>query len=213
MTFNQSGSRATRRHDLLLLVPSMKHVSSDLRDRGDHGSADWALLDGHRTDATVRLTVHHWPKATSLGNVFDGLSLAATEDSRSPLSWSRAATRSRGEGIAGDGVHGPDDHCQPRGVTEIRPEQPADIDAIRELVHLAFAGHPYSSGTEPLIIDALRITVACSLGPVLRGGDERRDLEGGRRPPSFRQTLRLQSGSSSLTAWSNERHACEMSSR
>ena len=35
-------------------------------------------------------------------------------------------------------------------MTEIRPEQPADIDAIRELVRLAFIGHPYSSGTEPL---------------------------------------------------------------
>jgi len=39
---------------------------------------------------------------------------------------------------------------------QIRPEQPADIDAIRELVRLAFTGHPYSKGTEPLIIDALR---------------------------------------------------------
>ena len=47
-----------------------------------------------------------------------------------------------------------------------RPEQPADIDAIRELVRLAFTGHPVSSGTEPLIIDALREDDALALSLV-----------------------------------------------
>ena len=48
----------------------------------------------------------------------------------------------------------------------IRLEQPADTDAIRELVGLAFTGHPYSSGTEPLIIDALRADGALELSLV-----------------------------------------------
>jgi putative acetyltransferase len=51
-------------------------------------------------------------------------------------------------------------------VTKISQEQPADIDAIRELVRLAFTGHPYSSGTEPLIIDALRADGALELSLV-----------------------------------------------
>lgn len=49
---------------------------------------------------------------------------------------------------------------------KIRPEQPTDIDAIRELVGLAFAGHPHSSGTEPLIVDALRADGALELSLV-----------------------------------------------
>lgn len=48
----------------------------------------------------------------------------------------------------------------------IRPEQPSDIDAIRGLVRLAFAGHPHSSGTEPLIVDALRADGALELSLV-----------------------------------------------
>lgn len=51
-------------------------------------------------------------------------------------------------------------------MTKIRQEQSADIDAIRELVRLAFTGHPYSSGTEPLIIDALRADGALELSLV-----------------------------------------------
>ncbi len=49
---------------------------------------------------------------------------------------------------------------------KIRTEQPADIGAIRELVRLAFTGHPVSSGTEPLIIDALREDGALALSLV-----------------------------------------------
>ena len=49
---------------------------------------------------------------------------------------------------------------------QIRAERPADIAPIRELVGLAFAGHPYSVGTEPLIIDALREDGALELSLV-----------------------------------------------
>lgn len=49
---------------------------------------------------------------------------------------------------------------------EIRLEQSADIDTIRELVGLAFTGHQHSSGTEPLIIDALREDGALELSMV-----------------------------------------------
>ena len=55
-------------------------------------------------------------------------------------------------------------------MTEIRPEQPADIDAIRDLVRLAFTGHPVSRGTEPLIIDALREDGALELSLVAEVG-------------------------------------------
>ena len=51
-------------------------------------------------------------------------------------------------------------------MAKIRSEQPADIDAIRELVRLAFTGHPHSRGTEPLIIDALRDDGALELSLV-----------------------------------------------
>jgi putative acetyltransferase len=51
-------------------------------------------------------------------------------------------------------------------VITTRLEQPADIDAIRELVRLAFTGHAISQGTEPLIIDALREGGALALSLV-----------------------------------------------
>ena len=48
----------------------------------------------------------------------------------------------------------------------IRPEQPGDAGTIREVVRLAFTGHPVSSGTEPLIIDTLRADGALKLSLV-----------------------------------------------
>ena len=48
----------------------------------------------------------------------------------------------------------------------IRLEQPADIDTIRELIRLAFVGHPYGSGTRSLIVDALRGDGALELSVV-----------------------------------------------
>ena len=39
---------------------------------------------------------------------------------------------------------------------QIRPERPADVDAIRALTTAAFAGARYSSGAEAGIVDALR---------------------------------------------------------
>ena len=38
----------------------------------------------------------------------------------------------------------------------IRPEEPKDIDAIREITAAAFANHPYSRQTEHLIVAGLR---------------------------------------------------------
>lgn len=38
----------------------------------------------------------------------------------------------------------------------LRPETPADADAIDDLVRTAFAGHPHSDGREPAIVRALR---------------------------------------------------------
>ncbi len=38
----------------------------------------------------------------------------------------------------------------------IRLETPADIEAISEVTKLAFENHPYSQGTEPFIVCALR---------------------------------------------------------
>ena len=43
-----------------------------------------------------------------------------------------------------------------RLVVHIRPEAPTDRDAIRALTARAFAGHAFSDGTEPQVIDALR---------------------------------------------------------
>lgn len=77
----------------------------------------------------------------------------------------------------------------PRGLlsTTVRPEQPGDVGDIRRIHAEAFAGHPHSRGTEPLIVDALRTRgklalslVACdsagrlvghiAFSPVLVGG-------------------------------------------
>lgn len=53
----------------------------------------------------------------------------------------------------------------------LRPEQPSDIDQIRDLTTHAFAGHPHSDGSEPDIIDRLREAGALSLSLVaLEGG-------------------------------------------
>ena len=38
----------------------------------------------------------------------------------------------------------------------IRDERPEDVDAIRDLTARAFAGMPYSGGSEPAIVDRLR---------------------------------------------------------
>ena len=38
----------------------------------------------------------------------------------------------------------------------IRPENPGDEAAIHSVTELAFAGHPHSDGSEPLIVDRLR---------------------------------------------------------
>jgi putative acetyltransferase len=51
-------------------------------------------------------------------------------------------------------------------VIHIRPERSADAGAIREVVRLAFIGHPVSRGTEPAIIDALRADEALALSLV-----------------------------------------------
>ena len=49
---------------------------------------------------------------------------------------------------------------------QIRPEQPADSDAIRALTTDAFATAPHSSGTEAAIVDALRAAGALTLSLV-----------------------------------------------
>ena len=51
-------------------------------------------------------------------------------------------------------------------MTRIRREQPADADAIREVVRWALAGHPGRGRTEPLIVDGLREDGALELSPV-----------------------------------------------
>lgn len=48
----------------------------------------------------------------------------------------------------------------------IRPEQPADTEAIRALTTEAFATAPHSSGTEAAIVDALRAAGALTLSLV-----------------------------------------------
>lgn len=48
----------------------------------------------------------------------------------------------------------------------IRPELPEDMDAIRSLTSRAFAGHPYSDGAEPRIVDELRNAGALSISLV-----------------------------------------------
>ena len=54
----------------------------------------------------------------------------------------------------------------------LRPEQPADIDAIRALTARAFDGHPHSDGSEPAIIDRLRAAGALSLSFVAVDDDD-----------------------------------------
>ncbi|MFN8663891.1 MAG: N-acetyltransferase [Thermomicrobiales bacterium] len=48
----------------------------------------------------------------------------------------------------------------------IRPESPADATAIHALTAAAFAGKPYSDGTEPYVIDALRADGALAISLV-----------------------------------------------
>ncbi len=48
----------------------------------------------------------------------------------------------------------------------IRPESPADVAAIHAVTLEAFKGHPYSDGTEHLIVDRLRDAGALSLSLV-----------------------------------------------
>jgi putative acetyltransferase len=57
------------------------------------------------------------------------------------------------------------------GRVAVRPESIEDPDAIRSLTARAFAGLPYSGGTEPRIIDGLRNAkaLALSLVAVLEG--------------------------------------------
>lgn len=54
----------------------------------------------------------------------------------------------------------------------IRPEQPADADAIRALTTEAFATAPHRSGTEAAIVDALRAAGALTLSLVAVEGNE-----------------------------------------
>ena len=49
---------------------------------------------------------------------------------------------------------------------QIRNERPEDLPAIREITAAAFAPMPYSTGTEPRIIDALRDAGALTLSLV-----------------------------------------------
>jgi putative acetyltransferase len=48
----------------------------------------------------------------------------------------------------------------------IRPESPSDVAAIHAVTLEAFRGHPYSDGTEHLIVDRLREAGALSLSLV-----------------------------------------------
>lgn len=54
--------------------------------------------------------------------------------------------------------------------TRLRPETPADADAIRALTQRAFAGRPYASGTEAALVDALRAAGALTLSLVAEDG-------------------------------------------
>ena len=56
---------------------------------------------------------------------------------------------------------------------QIRPEDPADVDAIRDLTARAFDGHPHSDGSEPAIIDRLRTADALTLSLVALDETER----------------------------------------
>ncbi|MFZ5830956.1 MAG: GNAT family N-acetyltransferase [Planctomycetota bacterium] len=48
----------------------------------------------------------------------------------------------------------------------IRPESPADHDAVRSILIAAFADHPHSRQTEHLIVEALRADGALTVGLV-----------------------------------------------
>jgi putative acetyltransferase len=48
----------------------------------------------------------------------------------------------------------------------IRPENPSDHDAIRQVLIIAFADHPYSHQTEHLIVEALRADDALTVSLV-----------------------------------------------
>ena len=52
----------------------------------------------------------------------------------------------------------------------IRDEHAADIDAIRALTWAAFAGMPYTSGTEAAIVDGLRAAGALTISLVASDG-------------------------------------------
>lgn len=55
---------------------------------------------------------------------------------------------------------------------EIRDERPEDAAAIAALTAAAFAGHPYSRGTEPAIVAALRAAGALSVSLVAEEAGE-----------------------------------------
>lgn len=54
----------------------------------------------------------------------------------------------------------------------IRPETPADVAAIRALTSAAFAGKPFSDGTEAAVIDALRVADALTISLVAEDAGE-----------------------------------------
>jgi putative acetyltransferase len=53
----------------------------------------------------------------------------------------------------------------------IRPESPAEVDAIREINVAAFLVHPFSHQTEHLIVDALRASGALEVSLVAHLGE------------------------------------------
>lgn len=53
----------------------------------------------------------------------------------------------------------------------IRPEAPADVAAITDLVRRAFDGHPHSDGSEPGIVQGLRTDHALTVALVAEVGD------------------------------------------
>ncbi|MBZ9935346.1 N-acetyltransferase [Mesorhizobium sp. BR1-1-16] len=54
----------------------------------------------------------------------------------------------------------------------LRDEQPADVEAIATLTTAAFAGRPYSSGTEAAIVDALRAADALTISLVAADAED-----------------------------------------
>lgn len=55
---------------------------------------------------------------------------------------------------------------------QIRDEAPGDAASIGALTAAAFAGHPYSRGTEPAIVEALRAAGALTVSLVAEEGGE-----------------------------------------